>query len=97
MRLARLRPMASSLMAGAPPQRSMSAARLPATQVGLLRGGMGFLALLDHPAQLGVERRRIRHVEDDKRRGEQGNEFRRVAHGATLRNQNGGGMIAVGA
>ncbi len=51
-------------------------ARLPATEVGLLRGGMGFRALLDHLPQLGIERRRIRHIQDHERRGKQRDDLR---------------------
>jgi hypothetical protein len=49
--------------------------RLPAPFVGSLLAGMGLLALLDDPSQVGIQRGRVRHVVDDERRGEQRYDF----------------------
>src|SRR5258708_5596753 len=50
--------------------------RLPATEIGTLRAvGMGFRSLHDCRAQFGIERRRVRYVEENDRRGEQGDDL----------------------
>ena len=55
-------------------------AGLPAPHVGLVGARMTLLPLLDNAAQLGIERRRVRYVEHDERRGKQGHNFGDVTH-----------------
>jgi hypothetical protein len=51
----------------------------------MVGAGLGLLALLDHPAQIGVERLRSRNVERHDGRGEQRND---LVRGTTHCSQN---------
>ena len=63
-RLAVLRPMASSLIAGTPPQRSMSQLDCQPPRLECCVPGWVFSLLLDHRAQFGIERGAVGQVED---------------------------------